>query len=569
MPPSEKAFYEFGPFRVDSSHRVLQRDGELIPLAPKAFDTLLALLQSRGDVLDKEDLLRTIWPDSFVEEGSLAQNISILRKLLGEGADGQPYIQTIPKRGYRFVSTAKPELAAVKPDEPAPSIAVLPFANLSGDQDQEYFSDGLAEEIINKLAQIPGLKVTARTSAFAFRGKEQGITKIAQALHVGTILEGSVRKSGNRIRVTAQLINAADGYHIWAQRYDKDLADLFAVQDEIAAAIAEALQLKLIGRRAKPYQPNLAAYDAFLRARHVISRSSSAGPAKDLLERAIALDPQYSEPHAELGMYYMLRAGTGVYPVAEMMSAARAEAQKALELAANDSRAHALLCFVASGYDLDWKEAERQFCLALAADPVPPEVRGRCAQAYLLPLGRFQEAITQFEKALEEDPLNVLSRALFAWTLISASLYDRAVAEAETCLRTHEDHWIALSAMSVALVQRNDLPEARRFAERAYRAAPWRAGNVGLLAGILARLGEADLRSELLTKLRDMAPSGLLWYHLLCSEIDAAADCFAKMIERREATATWFNRASYFEPVRASSRWPALARMMNLPAEMP
>ena len=182
MSLSEEAFYEFGPFRVDPSQSVLERDGELIPLAPKAFDTLLALLQRRGEVLDKEDLLKTIWPDSFVEEGSLAQNISILRKALGEGADGRPYIQTIPKRGYRFASAAKEALASVKPDEPAPSIAVLPFADMSADKDQDYFSDGLAEEIINALAQIPGLKVTARTSSFAFRGKEQDITAIAKAL---------------------------------------------------------------------------------------------------------------------------------------------------------------------------------------------------------------------------------------------------------------------------------------------------------------------------------------------------------------------------------------------------
>jgi TolB-like protein len=158
-------------------------------------------------------------------------------------------------------------LAAVKPGEAAPSIAVLPFANMSGDKEQEYFSDGLAEEIINALAQIPGLKVTARTSAFAFRGKEQDITRIAEALHVGTILEGSVRKAGNRIRVTAELINAADGYHIWSQRYDRQLEDVFAVQDEMAAAIAAALRVKLSVEPASVRRrtPAIPAYEAYLR----------------------------------------------------------------------------------------------------------------------------------------------------------------------------------------------------------------------------------------------------------------------------------------------------------------
>src|SRR5262249_34748254 len=166
----------------------------------------------------------------------------------------------------------KGSLAAVTLVDRAPSIAVLPFANMSDDKGQEYFSDGLAEEIINALVQIPGLKVTARTSAFAFRGKEQDITKIAEALRVSTILEGSVRKSGNRLRVTAQLIDAADGYHLWSQRYDRALADVFVMQDEVAAAMAAALRLKLGGPPAgrRSHQPDLRAYEAFLRGRHLI-----------------------------------------------------------------------------------------------------------------------------------------------------------------------------------------------------------------------------------------------------------------------------------------------------------
>jgi TolB-like protein/Tfp pilus assembly protein PilF len=578
MPLGDKTFYEFGPFRLDARQKLLQRDGELIPLAPKAFDTLLALLQSTGELLEKEDLLKKIWPDTFVEEGSLAQNISILRKMLGESTDGQPYIQTIPKRGYRFVTPpdrfqnmpgVKEPLAAAKLDLWEPSIAILPFANMSGDKEQEYFSDGLAEEIINLLAQIPGLKVTARTSAFAFRGKEQDIRTIAEVLHVGTILEGSIRKSGNRIRVTAQLINATDGYRMWCQRYDRELADVFAMQDEIAAAIAEALEAKLIGGlAARRYQPNLRAYDLFLRGKHELSKltPTSAARAKDFLEQAIALDPGYSEPHAELGQYYFLRWASGVDPVSETMPAARAQARKALELSPADPRAHALLCAVAGVYDHDWKEAERQYRLALAADPMPPGVRARCAFGYLLPLGHFQEALIQFERDLEQDPLSP-GRSLFALTLVSAGLYDRALAEAEKCLQVAENHWIALFVMSLTLVQRGDLAEARRVAEKAVQAAPGRASLVGLLAGILARLGEGARIEELLAKLREMAPNGFFWYHFLCSDIEAAANYYAKMIEHRDPAATFSAAASFLKPLRSSPRWPALAKMMNLPPE--
>ena len=196
------------------------------------------------------------------------------------------------------------EQVSVKPAQDQPSIAVLPFSNMSADKENEYFSDGLAEEILNSLVRIPGLKVTARTSSFAFRGKEQDIRGIAEALDVKTILEGSVRKAGNRVRVTAQLINAADGYHLWSERYDRELTDVFAVQDEIAAAIAAALKLKLSGEAAPVHRhtPNVPAYEAFLKGRYHMLKGTPEGWArgKDFLEQAVALDPQYAEPHTQL-----------------------------------------------------------------------------------------------------------------------------------------------------------------------------------------------------------------------------------------------------------------------------
>ena len=467
------------------------------------------------------------------------------------------------------VRAALEQISAARTDD-APSIAVLPFANMSADKENEYFSDGLAEEILNALAQIHGLKVIARTSSFAFRGKEQDITKIAETLRVKTILEGSVRRAGNRIRVMTQLINATDGSHIWSERYDRELADVFALQDEIAAEVVEALQVKLIGERAaRLYQPNLRAYDLFLRGRHELSRftSDSAARAREYLEQAIALDPGYSEPYAELGQYYYLRAASGMDRAGESMAAARVQAHKALELNAADPRAHALLCAVASLCDHDWNEAERQFRLALAPEPVLPTIRSRCAIAYLLPLGRFQEALIQIERALKQDPLSVATRGFLVWTLMSAALYDRALAEAEKCLQIHGNHWFAIFAKILTLVQTGDLAVARLVAEKAEQEWPWGAAFVGLLAGILAQLGEAGRTGELLAKLREMAPSGLFWYHLVCSEIDAAAECYAKMIERCDVEATLLAAAGPLNPLRSSPRWPALAGMMNLPAD--
>jgi TolB-like protein len=286
-----------------------------------------------------------------------------------------------------------------------PSIAVLPFANMSADKENEYFSDGLAEEILNLLAKIPGLKVIARTSSFAFRGKEQDITKIAEALRVQNILEGSVRRAGNRIRVTAQLIHAADGTHLWSERYDRELADVFAVQDEISAAIAQELQLKLSPQAAaKPrYTPKLPAYEAYLKARHYHWKFTpeAMAQAKAFYEQAIALDPQFALAQVFYADLLGLRATLGAAPAHETMPAARAVAQRALELDPSLPEAHAILCAFAAAYDYEWKEAAHRFTLATASAAASPWVLAYLGAFYLLALGRRMEAIEQVGRAVQ------------------------------------------------------------------------------------------------------------------------------------------------------------------------
>src|SRR5689334_1687586 len=303
-----------------------------------------------------------------------------------------------PAQRFQTIAEVKEALVGVghtrSGDEP-PSIAVLPFANMSADKDNEYFSDGLAEEIINALAQIPGLKVTARTSAFAFRGKEQDIQKIAEALHVKTVLEGSVRRAGNRLRIMAQLINAADGYHLWSQRYDREMADIFDIQDEIAQAIAAALHVKLSGTPAPAhqYKPNLPAYEALLKARYFMGRldPTQLPQLKEAFEQAIALDPKFALAHCEYGGYFIGMAALGAMPANQAMPAIRAHAQEALQWDPSIPEGHDMLGCVAGFYDYDWREAERHFRMAMARDPVPPTVRAHYAMFYLLAIGRTTE----------------------------------------------------------------------------------------------------------------------------------------------------------------------------------
>jgi TolB-like protein len=275
-----------------------------------------------------------------------------------------------------------------------PSIAVLPFATMSGDREQEYFSDGLTEEIINALVRIPGLKVIARTSAFAFKGQNTDIRRIAEMLGVAHILEGSVRRSGNRIRVTAQLITADDGSHLWSERFDRELADVFEMQDEISALIAGTLHEKLTPESApsRRHVPTLAAHEALLRAWYYtwkLTRESVA-QAKQFFEQDIALDPQFALAHSAYAEHLFFLANVGAAPAHKLMSAMRGEARKALELDPSLAEAHAALALVAATYDHDWKEAEWRYTRGMVDGSVSPWTRTLCATCYLLPAGRVE-----------------------------------------------------------------------------------------------------------------------------------------------------------------------------------
>jgi serine/threonine-protein kinase len=467
------------------------------------------------------------------------------------------------------------EQVSVKPAQDQPSIAVLPFSNMSADKENEYFSDGLAEEILNSLVRIPGLKVTARTSSFAFRGKEQDIRGIAEALDVKTILEGSVRKAGNRVRVTAQLINAADGYHLWSERYDRELTDVFAVQDEIAAAIAGALKLKLSGEAAPVHRhtPSLPAYEAYLKGRHYMLKATPEGwaRAKEYYEQAIALDPAFGEPHGNLGGHYFILWANGMRPANEVVPLIRSAARKGVDL--GDDAAHALLGTVAATYDYDWKEAEREFLMATTAVQTAPEYGLTYASFFLLPSGRIREAIATLEKAVESDPLNAPVRSSFAACLMSAELYDRAIEEARKGLELDDNLWIPYQALVVSYLMKNMVAEALAAAERAYERAPWNPRIIGLLAGSLARADERGRAEALVGQLSKakgglVAPSGMVLYHLICGEVDAAADWFEKAIDQRDPMMVPWLRLPLAKPLRESPRWPKIAAMMNLPDTM-
>jgi serine/threonine-protein kinase len=447
------------------------------------------------------------------------------------------------------------------------SIAVLPFANMSRDPDDEYFSDGLAEEIINRLAHVADLKVTARTSSFAFRGKEQDIRGIAEALGVRTILEGSVRRAGSRIRITTQLINAEDGYHLWSERYDRELTDVFTIQDEIAQAIAGALQSTLGAKPAKRI-PRFPAYEALLKARHHLRAYDPQAHvrAREYCEKAIAIDPPYAAPHALLA-YIDFHASTHVgKPLAAVAADVRREAQRALDLDPFETDPHYLLAALAAIHDYNWVDAEREIQMALASPSASAEVhwiRGCMLSAF----GRFEESSAEIRRTVELDPLVVLWRGILMAHLVCAERYDDALAESSPALDVSESEIHPHLAMAEAYLGLGRLDEALASAERAHRNLPQQSMGTGFLAAVLVRRGERDRADTLVKQIGDTPTPiwGRVWYHLLCSEIAEAAAWYEKMIGAREIFAPVYAMSPYTAELRASSYWPRLARMMNLP----
>jgi serine/threonine protein kinase/tetratricopeptide (TPR) repeat protein len=466
------------------------------------------------------------------------------------------------------------ELAATErsstPTEHQPSIAVLPFANMSADKENEFFGDGLAEEIINVLAQVPGLKVAGRTSSFFFREKKDvEFAEIGRRLNVEHLLEGSVRKAGNRIRVTAQLIKVADGFHVWSQRYDREVTDIFAIQDEITQAIAAALRTKLSPGAAtlRRQAPNLRAYEAYLKARGDWFKPTpeSLARVKEFLERAIELDPDFALPYGLLGGHYTMLSGVGIRPAREVIPLAKAAEHEALRVDPSLPEAHALLGVCAGTYDYDWSEAERHWRLAMAREPVSRDIRFWYGNHYLLPIGRTLEAVDAMAWGLQEDPLNLLYRHHYAVGLRHAGRLEDAESELRKVLEIDENFPLALSTLGAVCAQQARVGEALALTERASLLMPWANAIVGQRAALLVLTGATSRADALIEKLMPGtaygAPTGLALFHAMCGDLDRAAHWAERSIEERYPPLV----AILAPLLRTTPTWPALARLMNLP----
>jgi TolB-like protein/Tfp pilus assembly protein PilF len=414
-------YYEFGPFRVDTRERQLLRNREVVPLTPKVFDVLLALLENRGHLLTKEDVIKLVWPNTAVEEGSIARNISTLRTALGERAREHQYIETVPWRGYRFVANVR----EVRDDIVRPSInsiAVLPFVNVIQDPDLEYLAEGITESLINYLSQQAELKVMSRNSVFRYKDRETDASVVGRALQVQAVVLGRVAKRENMLSIGVELVDARDDSHIWGGQYIRDPEEIFTMPEKIAKEITDKLHLKLTHSQqqgpVRRQTDNAEAYHCYLKGRYYFNKLTPDGVQRGIeyFKQAIDKDPSYSLAYVGLGDCYNYWARP---------SDAKEAMTKALQVDDALGEAHASLGFFKFVYDWDFQGAEKELRQAVELTPSYPEAHHWSA-IYFANMGRHQEAAVEARLAVELDPLSLLMNMTPGLTSYLARDYLRA-----------------------------------------------------------------------------------------------------------------------------------------------
>ena len=484
MPSAGHPDIVLGPFRLDIQSRSLIRNGATVTLGGRAFDVLAVLATSAGKTIGKDALLDQVWPGLTVEENNLQVQISTLRKVLGDG-----WIVTIPGRGYRLIvpsTGTEPSVGddrkTLQPPAPLPdkpSIAVLPFANMSDRFEQEYFSDGIADDIITELSRNHLLFVIARNSSFSYKGRAIDVKQIARELGVRYLLEGSVRDNGQCVRVNAQLIDAVAGNHLWAERYDRNRADIFAVQDEITRAVMNAIEPAISQaelRRALRKPPGaLDAWEAYQRGLWHLMNGNAEGNAQaiDYFHRSIALDPMFATPHAMLGYVHLWNlAFGGVLDLPDHIERAEVAARRAIELDFDDPVPHAVLAWAACGngrYNLAIEHAERALAIS------PNNVAGLLSMGRVLTFsGRAHDAPEPLLNAIRRSPRDPLGSLLLATLAAGRYLMHDYAACAEVSRRIIRDfpEFTLIHRWLAAALGQMESPEAADALQRAITILP-------------------------------------------------------------------------------------------------
>lgn len=624
--------YRFGDFAFDPSSGELQRHGLKVRLQEQPFQVLMLLLARPGEVVTREQVRQALWPgDTFVDfDAGLNSAIKRLRDALGDSADQPRFVETIPRRGYRFVAPveapsvpapappvtevpATPAAATPVPAQPArrsrfagataasaalavvvvvlavgvtrdrwrgdrsgpvaiTSIAVLPFENLSGDREQEYFVDGMTDAIITKLAQVRALRVISRTSITQYQRTDKLLPRIAEDLNVDAVVEGTVMRSGDRVRVTAQLIHAPTDRHLWARTYERELRDVLALQAELAGAITQAVQVKVQPEEQRQLAArgtvDPEAYDAYLKGRFFWNKRSAQSIAKaiEYFQQAIDRDPTYAPAYSGLSDAYRW-SGVQRLPPREYMPKAEAAARKALALDETLAEAHSSLAGVLYRYHWDWEGAEREFQRSLELDPNYAEGH-RAYAIYLLTVRRHEEAVTEARRARELSPLSPVINVELAAALLRVGRYDEAIQQVHKTLEIDPKFFPAHATLALAYEGQGDRPRAVAALEKALPPAS-RENNhwLGYLYALSGRRVEAlavAARLEKLSRERYVNPQSIAVVYVGLGDRDQAMAWLEKAYENRSFEVLGFS-GQVFDHLEGDPRFQDLLRRMRFP----
>ena len=626
----------FKAFRLDRENHILWRNEDRVPMSPKEFDILAYLVEHAGRVVTQDQILDALWSDTYVNPEVLRKYILEIRKALGDRPENPEFIETVPKRGYRFVASVANDNGNEPPASSAshkaevkvleekiesetapskhesgfakrklwvvsvgllaifavlglggylrstrngrnaaslsgPSIAVLPFADMSPAKDQEYFSDGLSEQLIHDLAKVSGLKVVGRSSAFQFKGKNEDLRAVGRKLGVVNVLEGSVRREGNHVRITAELIKADDGFQLWTQTYDRQISSIFAVQDEIARAATEALQLKLLGGNGQPIASTLPsanpeAYQAYLQAKYFNVRGQNKedlGKALAYTDAAIKLDDKYAPAWALRASVQNMMAEVGIIDVTEGFRRARDDAERAIALDPTSASGYLALARTQIDYDWDWDAAST--CLAKAAALEPGNVEVFSIRSYLFRLsGNPAEAIKQYEKAVALDPLRSNSHLGLGYLLYVARRYEQGQAEVQRALDLNPQVALAHLTRSKILVAEGKPQQA--LTEIESETLEWaKLTGKALVYHALGRAQDSDAAvAGLIAKYGTQAAFQISQAYAFRGESDKSFEWLERAYQQRDAGLPEIKDDPLLNNVRRDPRFGALLTRMRL-----
>jgi len=454
--------------------------------------------------------------------------------------------------GRQSVTVSSPEADGLF----SPSIAVLPFVNMSSEPEQEYFSDGISEELLNLLARIPELRVASRTSAFSFKGQSLEIPEIARRLNVAHVLEGSVRKAGDQVRISAQLVDASSDTPLWSETWDRTLEDIFAVQDEIAAAVAERLEISLLGTVPKSETTDPQAYAFFLQGRQLGRQrtAQSFQRSEEVLREALAIEPDYPPAWGELARLYTTQAGSGIRSTEEAYALARDAAERALAIDPGYAPAVAHLGLVSMAYDRDLRSASRYYQRALALSPSDPDIIMDAA-TLLQTLGRLEEAIELKEYVVARDPVNPRAHHNLGNAYRWAGLWDEAVASYGTALSLSPGHIGAHTGIGQAYLGKGDPNGAMRIVSQE-PSRPWRLIGLSMVQSALGQQAESDAAlAELMETWEQDAAYNIAYVLAFRGEADRAFEWLAKAVAFNDPGLSEISVENTFSRIHTDSRW--------------